>query len=145
MTLRVGSSFNTAIEAEGFLPCSFCCSKDEGTSCPFAEAHLSRGASSLGCKWGVTALPMPSGAPPPRRPHTLPSSHLHVFKICLWWGLFPCPFDFKLLFSELELLGPKFLVIGRLSPARAPWDPGTGILALWIPLKTLKMIWVLCV
>ena len=40
MTLRVGSSFNPAIEAEGFLACSFCCSKDEGASYPLLRLTL---------------------------------------------------------------------------------------------------------
>lgn len=40
MTLRVGASFNPAIEAEGFLACSFCCSRDEGVSCPLLRLTL---------------------------------------------------------------------------------------------------------
>lgn len=56
MTLRVGSSFNPAIEAQGFLACSFCCSKDEGASYPLLRAHLSGGASSSGCRWVLPLL-----------------------------------------------------------------------------------------
>lgn len=68
MTLRVGSSFNPAIEAEGFLACSFCCSKDEGASYPLlrltlAGVLLHQDANGvlpllLAAKWGSTT-PVP--------------------------------------------------------------------------------------
>ena len=113
MTLRVGSSFNPAIEAEGFLACSFCCSKDEGASYPLlrltlAGVLLHQDANGvlpllLAAKWGSTT-PMP--------PAFIPS-HLHVSRICLWLRPFPLPFVLKHCFQKLDL-GAKFLMIGIL-------------------------------
>lgn len=144
MTLRVGSSFNPAIEAEGFLACSFCCSKDEGASYPLLRHTLAGGASSLGCKWGVTAaLRKPSGAPTPLPPALFPS-HLHVTRICAWCVSFPL--------SLLLFCGRVFRngMLGQ----NSWWLESLGIgmfrllgthgrnSAFWTPPKTLKMIWV---
>lgn len=105
MTLRVGSSFNPAIEAEGFLACSFCCSKDEGASYPLlrltlAGVLLHQDANGvlpllLAAKWGAIT-PVPLAFIP---------SHLHVSRICLWSRPFPLSFCFETLFSEIGLWG----------------------------------------
>lgn len=105
MTLSVGSSFNPAIEAEGFLACSFCCSKDEGASYPLlrltlAGVPLHQDANGvlpllLAAKWGATT-PVPLAFIP---------SHLHVSRICLRSRPFPLSFCSETLFSEMGLWG----------------------------------------
>lgn len=116
MTLRVGASFNPAIEAEGFLACSFCCSRDEGASCPLLRLTLAGCCLIRMWGWGgVNALRMPTGAPPPHSPR-LTFSYLHVAKICLWWGLPPAPFVFKHCFQNWNFW-VTFSVIGTWKPA----------------------------
>lgn len=127
MTLRVGASFKPAIEAEGFLACSFCCSRDEGASCPLLRLTLA------GCclirMWGggVIALRMPTGAPPLHSPR-LTFSHLHVVKICPWWGLCPAPFVLKHCLQSWNFWGEILSNWNPEASLRAPGDPGTGML-----------------
>lgn len=95
----------------------------------FAEAHLSGGASSLGCKWGVTALRMPSGAPAPHCPDAVSSLLIRVSQRSVCGGAFPCSFCFKVLFSELELLGEILVNWNTEARLKASWDSRAGSLA----------------
>ena len=104
MTVRVGASFNTAIEAEGFLACSFCCSKDEGASCPLLRLTLA------GCF--LIRIQMPTGAPPPHcpMPSFLPICMSHRF-VC--GGAFPCSFFILKHCFQNWNFWVKFSVIGK--------------------------------
>lgn len=142
MTRRVGSSFNTAIEAEGFLACCFCCSKDEGASCPQQGRTLAgvlphqdaNGCSfSQDAKWG-------SAPPLPQCSHPFPFACLQD----LSGGPLTLSFCLKVLCSELELLGEILGNWNTETMLKAPWDPRARILALCIP-QSLKIIWVLLI
>lgn len=82
------------LKQRGSLACSLCCPEDEGAPCPL-WAPLSRGACSLGCKWGVSALQDAKWGSTPPCPMTLfflsicMSADLSVMR------LFPSPFVWK--------------------------------------------------